>query len=174
MRYLVHLGLFCLVFLGIFSNLRAQFRLGVVDLEAVLKKMPAYLNVNAQIEKLSRGWEAELKKKELELKKKQQSFAVDEPFFTGSMKSVKQAEIEKLERELLSLNKRYFGFEGLYFKKKQELLKPLQDKIYEVIERIAQNKRLDLVLDRSASGSLILYVEPKLDITLRVIQILGL
>lgn len=169
MRYLLALFLFC-----IYSIINAQFRCGVIDLETVLKKMPAYLNVNAQIEKLSKSWELELKNKELQLHKQQQNYALDEPFFTAQMKSVKQAEIKKLESEVLSLNKHYFGFEGLYFKKKQELLKPLQDKIYEVIERVAQNKRLDLVLDRSASGTLILYVEPKLDITLRVIQILGL
>lgn len=166
--------LICL-FIGLISmQLKAQFRCGVVDLEAVLKKMPAYLNVNAQIEKLSQGWDNELKTRELQLRQKQQDYAADEPFFTAQMKTVKQAELKKMEQELMKLNKHYFGFEGLYFKKKQELLKPLQDKIYEVIERIAQDKRLDLVLDRSASGSLILYVEPKLDITLRVMQILGL
>lgn len=167
-------GFLYLLILCFPAQIFAQFRCGVVDLETVIKKMPSYLNVNAQIEKLSRTWENELKSKELQLKKKQQDYATDEPFFTAQMQSVKKEELKKLEQELLKLNKYYFGFEGLYFKKKQELLKPLQDKIYEVIERIAQDKRLDLVIDRSASGSLILYVEPKLDITLRVIQILGL
>lgn len=167
-------GFLYLLILCFPAQIFAQFRCGVVDLETVIKKMPSYLNVNAQIEKLSRTWENELKSKELQLQKKQQDYATDEPFFTAQMQSVKKEELKKLEQELLKLNKYYFGFEGLYFKKKQELLKPLQDKIYEVIERIAQDKRLDLVIDRSASGSLILYVEPKLDITLRVIQILGL
>lgn len=163
----------CLICFAVSFPLLAQ-RYAVVDMESVLQRMPDYLQVNAQVEKLSRGWEAELRRKEVAVQKKKDEFVANAPFFTEDIRKNKEEELRKMEAEIGQLNRRYFGFEGLYFKKKRELLKPLQDRVYEVIERLAQDRHLDMIIDRSAAGSLILYVEPKLDLTGRVLQRLRL
>lgn len=154
--------------------LRAQSKIAVVDLQAVLQQMPAYKKIAEQIDKMARDWQEEIKREEKVLRDLKDAFVLEEPFFTDQIKKLKREELDKQEEKVLSLNTRYFGFEGLYFQKKQELTKPLQDKVYDVIERVAQDRKLEVVIDKSAAGSLILYITPRLDITLRVLQLLGL
>lgn len=156
---------FCGCVVPVFS----QTKYGVVDLAMVMERLPAYLNVNAQIEKIAKVWEDELKEKEREIQKMKDDYAVDEPFYTDKMRKDKRAEIDKKQIALQNLNRKYFGFEGLLFRKKQQLTKPIQDKIYDVVDRIAQDKNLDIVVDKSAAGSIFLYVNPRLDITARVL-----
>ncbi len=147
-------------------------KFGVVDMKSLLERTTEYKNITTQLDILSVTWENEIAEKELRLKRLKEDFKQDELFYTDNIKQKKIEVITALEKETYELSKKYFGYEGDLFKKRQELMKPVQDKIYDAIQRVAKEKILDLIIDKSA-GSYVLYMEPKLDITIRVLQILG-
>lgn len=148
-------------------------KFGYVDMNYILKQMPEYKEAQAEIDKLAKGWEGEIQQMYQEVEKMEASLKAEEVLLTVDMKKERQAEIDRKLKELKEYQKQIFGFEGLYFLKKKELIKPVQDKVFEAVEKVAKNNRLQIVFDKS--GELVMiYTDPIHDYTDYVLEELGL
>ena len=144
----------------------------LVDMEYILKNVPAYERANEQLNQISKKWEGEVEAvlKEVEtMYKKYQSESV---FLSDAQKQKTEEAIRAKEKEASDLKKKYFGSEGELFKKRQSLMSPIQDEIYNAVRDISDQKGYHLVLDRASGGSII-YASPKIDISDEVLQKLG-
>ena len=144
----------------------------LVDMEYILKNVPAYERANEQLNQISKKWEGEVEAllKEVEtMYKKYQSESV---FLSDAQKQKTEEAIMAREKEASDLKKKYFGSEGELFKKRQSLMSPIQDEIYNAVRDISDQKGYQLVLDRASGGSII-YASPKIDISDEVLQKLG-
>jgi len=147
-------------------------KFAMVDMDYILKNVPAYERANEQLNQVSKKWEGEIDAilREVEsLYKKYQSEAV---FLSDAQKQKAEEEIMNKEKQASDLKKKYFGSEGELFKKRQSLMSPIQDEIYTAVKEICDQRGYQLVLDR-ASGASIIYASPKIDISDEVLQKLG-
>lgn len=161
----------CLLFLTI-NDIFAQ-KFGYVDTEYVLSRMPEYKEAQAEIEKLARGWETEINEMYKEVEEMEAALQAEEVLLTAEMAAERRQEIEREWKEVKEYQKQIFGFDGLYFLKKKELVKPVQDQVFEAVERVAKNNRLQIVFDKS--GDLVMiYTDPIHDYTDYVLEELGL
>ena len=144
----------------------------LVDMEYILKNVPAYERANEQLNQISKKWEGEVEAllQEAEaMYKKYQSEAV---FLSDAQKQKTEEDITSKEKQASDLKKKYFGNEGELFKKRQSLMAPIQDEIYNAVKDISDQKGYQLVLDRASGGSII-YASPKIDISDEVLLKLG-
>lgn len=158
-----------LVFATVSAN--AQ-KFALVDMEYILSKIPAYEMANDQLNQTSKKWQNEvdaMTKTAKDLYTKYQSEMV---YLSDEMKAKREAEILAKEKEAADLKKTYFGSEGELYKKRESLLNPIQDEIYNAIKELSEQDGYMLVLDR-ASGSNILFASPKIDISDLVLRKLG-
>jgi len=147
-------------------------KIALVDMEYILKKIPAYEMANDQLSQVSKKWQAEvdvLNKDAKDLYTKYQSEMV---YLSDDLKTKREAEILAKEKASAELKKTYFGSEGELYKKRQSLLTPIQDEIYNAIKALSEEKGYALILDR-ASGDNIIFASPKIDISDEVLQKLG-
>ncbi|MBR3092958.1 MAG: OmpH family outer membrane protein [Bacteroidaceae bacterium] len=152
-------------------NLSAQ-KFALVDMEYILKNIPAYERANEQLNQISKKWEGEVEALNQEaenLFKKYQSEAV---FLSDAQKTKAEQAIVAKEKEASDLKKKYFSSEGELYKRRQSLMSPIQDEIYNAVKDICDNKGYQLVIDR-ASGSSIIFASPKIDISDEVLSKLG-
>lgn len=154
-----------------FSSFGQKF--GYVDMNYILGRMSEYKEAQAEVEKLAKGWEAEVQKMYQEAEKMQTDLKAQEVLLTKEMYEERQAEIDNKWKEIKEYQKQIFGFEGLYFLKKKEMIKPVQDKVFEAVEIVAKNNRLQIVFDKS--GELVMiYTDPIHDYTDYVLEELKL
>jgi outer membrane protein len=148
-------------------------KFGYVDSEFILSKMPAYTAAQKEVDKLSENWQRDIENRYKEIDKLYKSYQAEEVLLTEEMKKKRQSAIEEQEKEVKEYQKRIFGFEGQLFRKRQELIKPIQDEVYDAIEKVAKQKQLQIVFDKS--GALVmLYTNPVHDYTEYVLEALGL
>ncbi len=148
-------------------------KFGYVDTQYILNKMPEYKEAQAEIEKLAKSWEVEVQQMYQDVEASEVALKVEEILLTKEMREERQQEIERKWREVKEFQQQIFGFEGLYFLKKKELVKPVQDEVFESVERVAKNNRLQIVFDKS--GDLVMiYTDPIHDYTDFVLEELGL
>lgn len=147
-------------------------KVAFVDMQYILKNLPQYETANEQLTMISRRWQREVDALNEEARVLQSNYQTEQIFLSEDMKQKREAEILAKEKEALDAKHRYFGKDGELFKKREALLKPIQDEIYAAIQEIAQEKRYDIVKDRSADPSLI-YLSSKMDISDQVLQRLG-
>jgi outer membrane protein len=161
--------------LGITLSAQASFaqKFGYVDSEFILSKMPAYAAAQKEVDKLSENWQKDIETRYKEIDKMYKSYQAEEVLLTEEMKKKRQNEIVEKEREVKDYQKKIFGFEGQLFKKRQELIKPVQDEVYEAIEKVAKQKALQIIFDKSG-GLVMLYTNPVHDYTEFVLEALGL
>ena len=160
-----------LFLLGGTQTTQAQ-KLAFVDMQYILKNLPQYETANEQLSMVSKRWQREVDALNEEARVLQSNYQTEQIFLSEEMKQKREAEILAKEKEALEAKRRYFGKDGELFKKREALLKPIQDEIYSVIQDIAQEKHYDFVKDRSADPSLI-YMSSKMDISDQVLQRLG-
>lgn len=146
--------------------------LAYVNTEYILSKMPAYIETQGKIDKVVEGWNNEIQQRYKEIDQMYKRFQAEQVLLSDSERKRREEEIVNKEKETRDLQKKHFGTNGDLFQKKQELVKPLQDQIYAAIEKLAGNRKLDMVLDKS-SGVSILFANPKFDITDDVLKELG-
>lgn len=147
-------------------------KIAFVDMQYILKNLPQYETANEQLTMVSKRWQREVDALNEEARVLQSNYQTEQIFLSEEMKQKREAEILAKEKEALEAKRRYFGKDGELFKKREALLKPIQDEIYSVIQDIAQEKHYDFVKDRSADPSLI-YMSSKMDISDQVLQRLG-
>lgn len=148
-------------------------KFGYVDMNYILNQMPEYKEAQAEIDKLAKGWEGEIAEMYADIEQMEATLKAEEVLLTADLKKERQAEIDRKMKELKDYQKQVFGYDGLYFLKKKELIKPVQDKVFEAVETVAKNNRLQIVFDKS--GDLVMiYTDPIHDYTDYVLEELGL
>ncbi len=126
-----------------------------VDMDYILGKMPSYNETQKELDKIADGWQKEVEGKMKKVDDAYKQFQAEQVLMTDQMKQQKIKDIEAKEKEVKEFQKGKFGPNGELFKKRQELVKPIQDKIYNEIQKYAQAKALDFVLDKSSSATML-------------------
>ena len=143
-----------------------------IDMSCILKNLPQYEQANEQLTMLSKRWQKEIDAAQQEAHVMTTNYQTEQIFLSETMRREREQEIVKKEQEVLELKRKYFGQEGELYKKREALIKPIQDEIYNAIQDLANEKRIDIVKDRSADPALI-YMSSKLDISDQVLRKLG-
>lgn len=154
-------------------NIAEAQKFGYFDSEFVMSKMPEYQKAQNEIDELAAGWQKEVEDLQKKVDGLYRAYHAEQVLLTEEMKQGRLDEIAKKENELKEYNKKVFGFGGLFFLKKQELVKPLQDKVFEAVEKVAKSNRLAILFDK-ASGLVMIYTDPRHDYTDFVLEELGL
>jgi outer membrane protein len=134
----------------------------VVDTKYILDKMPEYKDAQKQLDQTSMQWQKEIDDKQAILDKMYKDYDAEQVMLSDDLKKKRQDELFNKEKEVRDLQRKRFGFEGDLFKKRQELVKPIQDKVYNAIQQIAVNRMYDFILDKS-EGITVIFADPKLD-----------
>jgi len=166
-----------LVFLTLCAALLSHSALaqkfGYINTEFVLNKMPEYQEAQQQIDQLAVSWQEEIQGKQLEIDEMYSELKAEEVLLTEEMKQERLETIHQMENKLKEYTQKVFGFEGLLYLKKKELIKPVQDQVFEAVEKVAQQNKLQIVFDKS--GDLVMiYTDPIHDYTDYVLDELGL
>lgn len=143
-----------------------------VDSQYILENISEYRNAQEMLDKISVDWQKEIEAKFAEIDKLYKEFQAEAPLLPEEMKKKKEDEITKKEREAKELQKKRFGKDGDLFKKRQELIKPIQDKVYDAIEDVANAQGLAVIFDKAGSVTLI-YANSKYDRSDEVLEKLG-
>lgn len=162
--------LFCLFAVCSVSASAQKFAL--VDMEYILKNIPAYERANEQLNQVSKKWQAEVEAVSTEAQTMYKNYQNEVVFLSQEQKKAKQDAIMEKEKQAAELKKKYFGPEGELFKKRTSLMTPIQEEIYNAVKDIADLRGYQLILDR-ASDSGIIFGSPKIDISNEVLQKLG-
>ena len=147
-------------------------KFALLDMEYILKNVPAYERANEQLNQVSKKWQAEIEALNTEAGTMYKNYQNEVVFLSEEQKKEKQEAIMKKEKEASELKRKYFGPEGELFKKREALITPIQEEIYNTVKEISELRGYSLVLDR-ASDSGIIYGSPKVDISNEVLQKLG-
>lgn len=162
---LLSIVLFCL---PVFAQ-----KFGYVDTEYILSQMPEYKEAQSEIDQLAQSWQSEIQQMYKGIEAMYNEYKAEEVLLTNEMKTERQAEIKAKEDEVKEYHNKVFGANGLYFLKKKELVKPVMEKVYEAVEKVAKDKKLQIVFDKS--GDLVMiYTNPVHDYTDFVLEELGL
>ena len=160
---------FCIMLLAFGAH--AQ-RYGIVDTKYILEKIPDYKEAQKKLDQFSLQWQKEIDDKQALLDKMYRDFEAEQVMLSEELKKKREDELFIREKELRDLQRKRFGFEGDLFKKRQELVKPIQDKVYNAIQKIAVNRSYDFILDKS-EGITVIFADPKLDRSEDVLRELG-
>ena len=133
-----------------------------VDMELILSKIPAYSDAQKELDRISQGYQKEIETKRKAVDEMFKQYQSEQVLMTDQIKQQKMKEIENAEKEVKDLQKKKFGPDGELFQKRKELIKPIQDKVYDEIQKYAQAKGYDFILDKS-SGPSMLYASEKLN-----------
>jgi len=150
-----------------------RIALGYVDTDYILGRMAEYKSAQTQLEDLSAKWEADAQKLQNQLTQMEKDYQAEEILLTSDQKKVKKDAIQIQEKELMKYREEKFGSNGALFKKREELIKPIQDKLFEAVQAVAKKEGFDFVFDK-ASGVQMLYANPKFDKTFEVLEELGI
>ncbi len=147
-------------------------KFGYVDSEYVLQNIPEYQDAQNEIEELSKQWQEEIEEKYASVDQMYKAYQADAVLLPEDLKKKREDEIIKAEQEVKELQRQRFGPEGDLFTKRQELIKPIQEKVFNAIEEIATQKNYAFIFDK-ASGPVIMYVNSKYDISDEVLDQIG-
>jgi outer membrane protein len=155
-----------------FSVAATAQRYAYVDTKYILNNIPAYKAAQEKLNQLSYEWQQELESKREEIDNLFQEFQNEKVLLTEEMKKKRQQEINQKRQALNELQKKYFGPEGELYKKRQELVKPIQEEVYSAIETIADKGNYAVIFDAANKASM-LYTDPKYDKSDDVLRQLG-
>ena len=147
-------------------------KFALVDMEYILGKVPAYEVANNQLEQLSQLWQKEVENIGREAETMYNNYKSQMPFLTDEQKKKQEEDIVAKEKEAAELRNKYFGPEGELYKKRQQLMKPIQDDVYNAIKKVSEERGYMCVFDRASSADII-FASPRIDISNEVISKLG-
>ena len=156
--------------LGIASASAQKYAL--IDMEYILKNIPAYEMANEQLNQVAKRWQKECDDLTKESETLFKNYQADMVFLTDEMKQQRADEVKAKEQEVMELRRKYFGPEGELYKKRESLMKPIQDDIYNAVKKLAEERGYMMVIDR-ASSTEIIFASPKADISNDVLAKLG-
>ncbi|MCH5178218.1 MAG: OmpH family outer membrane protein [Prevotellaceae bacterium] len=160
-----------LVMMGAMLPSAAQ-KFALVDMEYILKNIPAYERANEQLNQTSKKWQAEVEALNQQAQTLYKNYQNEVVFLSAEQKKAREEDILKKEKEAADLKKKYFAPEGELFKKRESLIGPIQDEIYNAVKTVAEQKGYQLILDR-ASDNGIVFASPTADISNDVLAKLG-
>lgn len=161
------------LFIVLCSGLHVQAqKFALVDMEYILSNIPAYERANEQLNQTSKAWQNEIEALNEKAQTLYKNYQNESVFLSEAQKKEREKEIVSKEKEASELKKKYFGPEGELFKKRQSLIEPIQDEIYNAVKGIANAKGFKLILDR-ASDTGIIFASPSIDISNEVLSKLG-
>lgn len=154
---------FNLLIVVLFLAMAAQAqKFAYIDTEYILKNIPEYQEAQKQLDGFSQQWQKEVEKKYKDIDKMNKDFQAEEILLTESMKSKRREEIIKREEEAIAFQKEKFGVDGELFKKRKELIKPIQEKIYKAVKETAAVGRYAMIFDKAGDATMV-YTNPKYD-----------
>lgn len=157
----------------LFISLATQAqRYAVIDSKYILEKIPDYKEAQKKLDEFSRLWQQELDQKQVAVDKMFKDYDAEQVMLPDNLKKKREDELYNKEKELRDLQRKRFGFEGDLFKKRQELIKPIQDRVYNAVQKLAVDKQYDFILDKS-EGITVIFADPKLDKSEDVLKNLG-
>ena len=168
MKKLILLFIFCLTNLLVAN---AQ-RFALMDMEYIMENIPEYQRASAQLEKLTQQYQKEIETKAKEAENLYKAYQQASSALSNAQRTQKEEAIIAKEREAAELKMKYFGMEGEMSKKQDELISPIEDRIYEAVKQISLKSGYDIVIDR-ASASSIIFASPSIDISNEILAILG-
>lgn len=163
--------LFLLIMLCGTLTAQAQ-KFALVDMEYILSNIPAYERANEQLNQTSKSWQAEVEALNTKAQTLYKNYQNESVFLSDAQKKEREKAIVDKEKEAAELKKKYFGPEGELYKKRQSLIQPIQDEIYNAVKSIATTRGFQLILDR-ASDNGIIFASPSIDISNEVLSKLG-
>ena len=170
MKKIFSLALGLLLLAGAVS---AQANIAIIDVRYILDKMPDYKTANKQIDDVAADWQKDIDGKQSELDKMYKDFEAEQVMLSEELKKKREDQLFNKEKALRDLQRKRFGFEGDLFKKRQELVKPVQDKVYNAVQKLAVARSYDFILDKS-EGITVIFADPKLDKSEDVLRELGI
>lgn len=144
----------------------------IIDSKYILDRVPEYKSAQDQLDRLSKNWQTELDNRMAEVDRMYKSYTAERAMLNEDMRKKREDEIVTKEKAAKELQKQRFGFEGDLFKQRQTLVKPIQDRVYTAVQKVATQKGYDMVLDK-AGGVTLFYADPKLDRSDDVLKQLG-
>ncbi len=156
----------------IIATVSVAQRYAVIDSKFILDKMPEYKEAQKKLDQFSEIWQQEVDQKQVLLDKMYKDYDAEQVMLSDELKKKREDELYNKDKELRDLQKKHFGFEGDLFKKRQELIKPIQDKVYNAVQKLAVEKGFDFILDKS-EGITVIFADPKLDRSEEVLKNLG-
>lgn len=151
----------------------AAQRFAYVDSEYILRLMPEYKSAQKKLDNTASDWEKEIERMKAEIAKMESEYQAERVLLTEALKKEREKAIDDKRKAMLAFQKEKFGFEGELFRKRQELVKPLQDKVFDAIQKVARDNALDFIFDKSGSLTM-LFTNAKYDRSGEVLEILGI
>jgi len=151
-----------LIMIALTTSAFAQQRYAVIDTKYILDRIPAYKEADAKLKVIGEQWQKEIDDLQAQLDKMYKNYESEQFMLTDALKKKREDELFEKEKQVRDLQKKRFGYEGDLFKERQRLIKPVQDKVYDAIQKIATSRSYDFVLDKS-EGITIIFADPKLD-----------
>ena len=164
--------LFFIASLALLTITALAQKFALVDMDYILKNIPAYERANEQLNQVSKKWQAEVEALNTEAATMYKNFQNEVVFLSQEQKKARQEAIMAKEKEASDLKRKYFGPEGELFKKRQSLMTPIQEEIYNAVKDISELRGYSLILDRASNGGII-YGSAKVDISNEVLEKLG-
>jgi outer membrane protein len=164
--------LLCIAFLGMAVATQAQ-RYAIIDTKYILNKIPEYRDADKKLQLIGEQWQKEIDDKQVQLDKMYKNYEAEQFMLTDELKKKREDELFVKEKEIRDLQKRRFGYEGDLFKERQKLVKPVQDKVFNAVQKIAIARSYDFILDKS-EGITVIFADPKLDKSDDVLKELGI
>ncbi|HET7115848.1 MAG TPA: OmpH family outer membrane protein [Hanamia sp.] len=168
MKKLLFIFLLCVSFAGTgFSQ-----RYAVIDSKYILSKLPEYKDAQLTLDQFSKMWQQELDRKSTALDSMYKEYDAEKVMLSDELRKKREDQLYNMQKELSDLQRKRFGYQGDLFKKREELMKPIQDRVYNAIQKLAVAKLYDFILDKSA-GITVIFADPKLDKSDDVLKELG-
>lgn len=145
---------------------------GYIDSEFILNNIPEYKEAKERLDKLAERWTKEIEERYEVIKQKKENFLREEDLLPAEEKAKRKEELERLEMEAMEMQKLRFGVNGDYFQKRQELIKPIQDKIYEAMQAVASKRNYSFIFDKANQSNLV-FADSKFDISDEVLREMG-
>lgn len=160
----------CVLMLAVAANAQRYI---VIDSKYILDKMVEYKDAQTRIDKLSEEWQKDIDNRMQEVDRMYKTYQAERAMLSEEMRKKREDEIIAKEQAVKELQKQRFGYEGELFKERQKLIKPIQDKVFNAVQKYATQRAYDLVFDK-AGGVTLFYADPKLDKSDEVLKILGI
>tara|TARA_B100000513_G_scaffold75957_1_gene30697 strand:+ start:555 stop:1061 length:507 start_codon:yes stop_codon:yes gene_type:complete len=161
-----------LILFFVITNYSLAQKFAYVDTDYILAKIPEYNQAQDKLDNYSKGWQEEIEMTMQKIEKMYRSYQSEQILLTEEMKRARENLIFAEEKKVQDLQIKYFGPEGMLFSKRQELIKPIQDKIYDAIQQVATNNKYSVIFD-SSSDLIMLYTNNNLDKSDKVLELMG-
>lgn len=148
-------------------------RYAIIDTKYILGRIPEYKTAELRLQQTSELWQKEIDAKQVVLDKMYKDYDAEKVMLSNELQKKREDELYNKEKEIRDLQKKRFGYEGDLFKERQKLIKPLQDKVYNAVQKLAVARSYDFILDKS-EGITVIFADPKLDKSDDILNDLGI